>query len=225
MPWARSLGALWNLNYHQQRADPRHGPPGCLLDRGSRHPGGGLVCVHVERALPGPAHSDDRAQTQTFRLGPAEPVKLHQYLALGTTVTAVAACYVLYGSDRISGRVTSYYATCLQRSADNRCSAVGRTLDPSVFHVSVALQQVEVLGEHGERLPLRSCAVTSRKDWHCRSATDDAFELGFNAGQPWLRIQGSDATDLIFLPRWRYLWLKSGEPHRDQLPARFLIRR
>lgn len=150
---------------------------------------------------------------------------IDHYRALGVTVTAVAACYVLYGSDPFSGRVTSYYATCLQRSADNRCTVVGRTLDPSVFQVSVARQQVEVWGDNGERLQLRSCAVTSKKDWHCRSATDDSFDLGFNAGQPWLRIQGSDATDLIFLPRWRYLWLKSGEPHRDQLPARFRFRR
>jgi hypothetical protein len=144
-------------------------------------------------------------------------------IALGVTVTAAAACYAFYGSDPISGRVTSYYATCLQRSADNRCTVVGRTLDPSVFQVSVALQQVEVLGE-GERRQLRSCAVTSRNNWHCRSTTDDSFELGFNAGQPWLRIQGSDARDLVFLPRWRYLWLKSGEPHRGQLPARFHFR-
>jgi hypothetical protein len=143
---------------------------------------------------------------------------------LGVMVAAVAACCVFYGSDPISGQVTSYYATCLHRSADNRCTAVGRTLDPTVFRVSVAPQRVEWFGENGELLQLRSCAVTSKKDWRCRS-TDDSFDLGFSAGRPWLRIQGSDATDLVFLPRWRYLWLKSGEPHGELLPTRFLFRR
>ncbi|MEP6915021.1 MAG: hypothetical protein ABJC89_05220 [Acidobacteriota bacterium] len=144
-------------------------------------------------------------------------------VALGVTVTTVAACAVFYGSDLLSGRVTSYYATCLQRSADNRCTVVGRSLDPSVFQVSVARQRVEALGDRGERLQLRSCAVTSKTNWQCRSRTDDSVDLGFNAGQPWLRIHGVDATDLVFLPRWRYLWLKSGEPPGDQRRARFLF--
>jgi hypothetical protein len=144
-------------------------------------------------------------------------------VALGGMVAAVAACGVFYGSDPISGRVTSYYATCLQRSVDNRCTAVGRTFDPAVFRVSVALQRVESFRENGERVLLHSCAVTSRKDWRCRS-TDDSVDLGFSGGRPWLRIQGSDSTDLVFLPRWRYLWLKSGEPHRELFPARFRLR-
>jgi hypothetical protein len=145
-------------------------------------------------------------------------------VAFGVMVAAVAGCCVFYGSDPISGRVTSYYATCLQKSADNRCTAVGRTLDPTVFRVSVALQRVERFGENGEPVQLRSCAVTSRSDWRCRS-TDDSVDLGFSAGRPWLRIQGSDSTDLVFLPRWRYLWLKSGEPHGELLPPRFRFRR
>ena len=146
-------------------------------------------------------------------------------VALGVMFAAAAACCIFYGSDPLSGHVTSYYATCVQRSADNRCTAVGRTLDPTVFRVSVAFQRVESFGVNRELVPLRSCAVTSKKDWRCRSTTDDSFELGFSAGRPWVRIQGSDTTDLVFLPRWRYLWLKSGEPHGELFPYRFLFRR
>ena len=70
-----------------------------------------------------------------------------------------------------------------------------------------------------------SCAVTSKKDWHCRSSTDDSFELGYRDGQPWLRIKGSEETDLVFLPRWQYLWLKSGEPHGNLAPKQFQFRK
>lgn len=143
---------------------------------------------------------------------------------LGLTVAAVAACYVCVGSDSISGHVTSYYATCLQRSPDNRCTAIGRTFHPAVFEVSVALQQVTVLGAEGQRQQLRSCTVTSKTDWRCRFSTDDAADLGFSAGRPWLRVGGSEATDLVFLPRWRYLWLRSGEPHAGSLRPRFYFR-
>jgi hypothetical protein len=146
-------------------------------------------------------------------------------VGLAVTVVAVAAWCIFYGSDPVSGHVTSYYATCVQRTADNRCAALGRTLDPTVFRVSVALQRVESFGANGDLVALRSCAVTSKKDWRCRSTTDDSFELGFSAGRPWVRIQGSDTTDLVFLPRWRYLWLKSGEPHGASLRTRFLLRR
>lgn len=98
--------------------------------------------------------------------------------------------------------------------------AVGRTFEPSVYRVSKALQRVESLGDNGKVVQLRSCEVTSRTDWHCRSASVDDFELGFSGGQPWMRIRGS-ATDLVFLPRWKYLWLKSGEPHHGLGPALF----
>jgi hypothetical protein len=141
------------------------------------------------------------------------------------TAAAAAAVAVFYGSDLLSGSVTAYYATCLQRSADNRCTSVGRTLDPTVFRVSVALQQVEVWRENGKRLQLRSCAVMSKGNWRCRSATDDRLELGFNSGQPWMRIPGSDPPDLVCLPRWRYLWLKTGEPHGKLLPTPFVFGR
>jgi hypothetical protein len=150
--------------------------------------------------------------------------RYRRIVALGVMVVAVTACWIFYGSDPVSGHVTSYYATCIQKSADNRCTAVGRTLDPTVFRVSVALQRVESFRADGELVQLRSCAVTSKRDWRCRSSTDDSFEFGFSAGRPWVRIQGSDTTDLVFLPRWRYLWLKSGEPHGELFPNRFLFR-
>jgi hypothetical protein len=150
--------------------------------------------------------------------------RYRRIVALGVMVVAVTACWIFYGSDPVSGHVTSYYATCIQKSADNRCTAVGRTLDPTVFRVSVALQRVESFRADGELVQLRSCAVTSKRDWRCRSSTDDSFEFGFGAGRPWVRIQGSDTTDLVFLPRWRYLWLKSGEPHGELFPNRFLFR-
>jgi hypothetical protein len=146
-------------------------------------------------------------------------------VVVGGMAAAVATGWILYGSDPISGRVTTYYATCLQRGPDNRCAAIGRTFDPSVYRVSVALQQVELLGGNGGPTQLRSCAVTSRNDWHCRSSSDDSFELGYSGGRPWLRIHDSAATDLVFLPRWRYLWLKSGEPHGETYPTRFRFRR
>ena len=142
---------------------------------------------------------------------------------LGGMAAAAATGWILYGSDPISGRVTSYYATCLQRGTDHRCTAIGRTLDPSVFRVSVALQRVESVAENGAPVQLRSCAVTSNRDWHCRSSSDDSIELGFSGGRPWLTIEGSPGTDLVFLPRWRYLWLKSGERHGERF-TRFRLR-
>jgi hypothetical protein len=145
--------------------------------------------------------------------------------ALGISSAILAAGWVFYGSDLISGEVTSYYATCLQRSPDNHCTAIGRTFEPAVFRVSAARQQVESVGQNGQLRPLRSCVVTSKREWRCRS-TDDAFELGVSAGRPWQRIQGKEASDLVFLPRWRYLWVRSGEPQGPSLLSRrFLLRR
>jgi hypothetical protein len=136
----------------------------------------------------------------------------------------VTALWVLFGADIISGNVTSYSATCLQKGHDGRCDALGRTMDPVVFEIAVTRQQVHALTEDGHRRRLKSCVVTSKKDWHCRSSTDDSFELGYREGQPWLRIKGSEETDLVFLPRWQYLWLKSGEPHGELVPKRFRFR-
>jgi hypothetical protein len=85
--------------------------------------------------------------------------------------------------------------------------------------VSVERQRVDSIDGEGGHLPLRSCAVTSRTNWHCRSA-DDSSELGFSDGQAWLRVNGAEAVDLEFLPRWRYLWLKRGETHRPDLRFR-----
>jgi hypothetical protein len=134
---------------------------------------------------------------------------------------AAATGWIVYGADPISGRVTSYAATCLRRGADNRCVAIGRTLEPSVYRISTALQRVESISSTGEVVPLRSCSVTSKSDWHCVSASVDEFELGSSGGRAWLRIRGSATTDLVFLPRWKYLWLRSGEPHRGLGPALF----
>src|SRR5204862_3490395 len=105
-------------------------------------------------------------------------------------------CWVFYGSDAISGRVTAYYATCLQRGTDGRCTAIGRTLDPSVFQISTALQRVDSLSENGEAAQLRSCTVLSKKDWRCRASSDDSFELGFSGGRPWVRIHEAPVSDL-----------------------------
>jgi hypothetical protein len=152
----------------------------------------------------------------------ARSLKRRSAVIVFTAIAASAATgWIVYGADAISGRVTSYSATCLQRAPDNRCAAMGRTLEPSVFRVSTALQRVESIGEHGKVVQLRSCEVTSKRDWHCVSASVDGFELGFSEGRPWLRIRGSSATDLVFLPRWTYLWLKSGEPHHGLGPALF----
>jgi hypothetical protein len=149
-------------------------------------------------------------------------------VGLAGFAAAAATGWIVCGSDPITGRVTSYYATCLERAADNRCAVIGRTLDPSVFRVSVGLQRVESVGGPGKPIQLRSCGVISKNDWHCRwssdDASDDSSELGFSGGRPWLRIHGAAATDLVFLPRWRYLWLKSGEPHGRTFPTRFRVR-
>src|SRR5688572_23067262 len=48
-------------------------------------------------------------------------------VALGVMFAAAAACSIFYGSDPISGHVTSYYATCVQRSADI-CARTMRTM-------------------------------------------------------------------------------------------------
>jgi len=146
-------------------------------------------------------------------------------VAVGITALAVTGVWVLCGSDVVSGRLTSYSAVCLQKGPDGRCQTIGRTMDPAVFEISVARQQVEAFAESGGRMRFHSCAVTSKKDWHCRSSTDDSFELGYRDGQPWLRIKGSEETDLVFLPRWQYLWLKSGEPHGNLAPKQFQFRK
>ncbi len=150
----------------------------------------------------------------------ASIARRRQIVALAA-IAATAAAWILYGADAIAGRVTSYSATCLRRGADDRCIAPGRTLEPSVFRVSTALQRVDSLREDGAIVHLRSCAVTSRLDWHCLSASDDALELGFRNGRPWTRIRGVGTTDLVFVSRWKYLWLKSGEPHGTFVPAFF----
>lgn len=144
--------------------------------------------------------------------------------AIGVLAGAAAVYWFLYGADSLPGRVTAYYAACLRRASDRRCTVVGRTFAPAVFRVSAALQRVESIDEKGEIGPLRACEVVSKDDWRCRSASDDSFELGFSGGRPWFDIDGSAAPDLVFLPRWRYLWLKSGERYRDVLPNRFQLR-
>jgi hypothetical protein len=142
-------------------------------------------------------------------------------VAVAAMAAAAATGWILYGADAFSGRVTSYSATCLRRGPDNRCIALGRTLEPSVFRVSTALQRVDSIREDGAVVPLRSCAVTSKRDWHCLSTSVDELVLGFSGGRPWVRIRGAAVTDLVFLPRWKYLWLKSGEPHSGLGPALF----
>jgi hypothetical protein len=142
----------------------------------------------------------------------------------GLTAAAGMLVWIVYGSDIVSGRVTTYYAACLKWSPDSRCAAVGRTFDPAVFRVSVPLQQVESVGADGLPVRLHACAVLSRSDWHCRSSADDGFELGYHGGRPWMRVHGEPASDLVFLPRWQYLWLRSGEPQRERLPTLFQFR-
>ena len=73
-------------------------------------------------------------------------------VAVGITALAVTGVWVLCGSDVISGRLTSYSAVCLQKGPDGRCQTIGRTMDPAVFEISVARQQVEAFAESGGRM-------------------------------------------------------------------------
>jgi hypothetical protein len=144
--------------------------------------------------------------------------------ALGIAGVAMLAAGAIIGPDPLFGRITSYAATCLRRGPDQRCVAVGRTLGRNVFRVSVARQHVEVFSARGEPVALHACAVTARTDWRCRSV-DGSFDLGFSDGQPWMRLPGEAASDIVFLSRWRYIWLQSGEPHPALRPIPFGSRR
>src|SRR4051794_10532037 len=118
--------------------------------------------------------------------------------ALGVAAVAMLVAGAIIGPDPLSGRITSYAATCLRRGPDQRCVAVGRTLGRNVFRVSVGRQHVDVFGARGESVALHACAVTSRTEWHCRSV-DGSFDLGFSDGQPWMRLPGEITSDIVFL--------------------------
>jgi hypothetical protein len=177
----------------------------------------------------GPDQRAGRSPVRCSRLRRAGPAGIvgqlmgyRRLVASGVIAVIVLAWYAVVGLDPIVGHVTSYSATCLQLDAAG-CARLGRTLDPSVFKVSVARQQVELLTAGGAR-SFESCTVTSKRDWHCRSL-EGAVEFGFSAGRPWHRVRGSEQSDLVFVSRLRYLWLKSGEADRALLPMRFQFRR
>lgn len=149
------------------------------------------------------------------RLLESDAVPRFGWFAATGIAAAAATAWVVCGWDPVSGHVTSYAATCLRREADNRCAAIGRTFDPEVFRVSKVRQRVEFLGGDGGSIQLRSCTVVSKKDWRCRSVSDDAHEFGLSGGRAWVRIEGTAAPDVVFLPRWKYLWLKTGEPSHE----------
>jgi hypothetical protein len=127
---------------------------------------------------------------------------------LALTGLAIAGLAVIT-VDMRSPTITTYAATCLVHVEDGHCSAPGRTLEPATFTVSVERQQVWV-SESGTTRVLASCSVQSKQNWRCRSS-DDASELGIAGGRPWRIVPGGNSSDIYFMSKWRYFWMKSGE--------------
>jgi len=132
------------------------------------------------------------------------------------------ACLGLYAAmSATSQRVTTYAAICLVPVTNGTCTSPGRTLDSASFTVSIQQQAVWVSESSGS-FALEECAVTSTHDWRCTSP-DGVSQLGITAGQPWLVHPGRAPSDIFFVSRWRYLWMKAGEP-RAAGPLRPIFR-
>jgi len=133
-------------------------------------------------------------------------------------LAAVAGVCIYAAASATSQRVTTYAVTCLVAVRNGTCASPGQTLDPATFIVSVQQQTVWVSGTDAA---LTGCVVRSTSDWRCKTR-DDESEFGVTEGRPWLGPRDGRASDLYFVSRWRYLWMRAGERRRTgPLPALF----
>ena len=144
-------------------------------------------------------------------------------IALALGIFVIFVVFVIHGFDFDPNSVTSYPATCAAEIVEGRCPTPGWTLDPATVRVSVAEQQVVTLEPGRASHPLAHCAVISSREWRCTSM-DGALSMGFRRGVPWMAPPSGQKPTIFFLPRWRYLWMRIGEPHAASAAGRALFR-